>query len=76
MWKKFLLFALFITLCFMIPCFFIDFTKINEKVENLKIGSGEIVEIKNGDTIKLLLTTSKEVIELTMNDYIKGVVLR
>ena len=31
---------------------------------------------ESGDKIKLLLSESNEIIELTMDDYIKGVVLR
>ena len=76
MLKKFLLFALFIVLCFMMPCFFIDFAKVNIKIEKSNIESGEILKSQSEDKIKLLLTNSNEIIELSMDDYIKGVVLR
>lgn len=75
MWKYILCFCLFIALCFMIPSFFIDFSEVNSKqsdIENVK--SSEIME--NEEKIKLLFSESNEIIELTMNDYIKGVLLR
>lgn len=76
MFKKFLLFALFIVLCFMMPCFFVDFSKINSDIDKKDLLEGENLSVTEGGTLKLLLTDSNEIIELQLEDYIKGVVLR
>ena len=73
MWKYILLFCLFIAMCFMIPSFFIDFNSINN--EKIKIVSGDVIKKESGDVIKLLLSESNQVVTLSMNDYIKGVLL-
>ena len=79
MWKNFLWYILFMTICFMLPCLFLDIdmtnsTKIN--IEDEITTSGDIVKNESGDVIKLLIKESNQVIELDMDDYIKGVVLR
>ena len=79
MWKNILWYILFITICFMLPCVFLDIdmtnsTKINAEDEIIK--SGDVIKKESGDTIKLLLKESNKIIELSMDDYIKGVVLR
>ena len=79
MWKNILWYILFMTICFMIPCIFLDIdmtnsTKINTEDEMIK--SGDVIKNESGDIIKLLLKESNKIIELSMDDYIKGVVLR
>ena len=78
MWKYILSFCLFMALCFMVPSFFTDFSKVN--IDEIDINgrniSGDVMANESGDKIKLLLSESNEIIELTMDDYIKGVVLR
>ena len=79
MWKNILWYILFMTICFMIPCIFLDIdmtnsTKINTEDEMIK--SGDVIKNESGDIIKLLLKESNNIIELSMDDYIKGVVLR
>ena len=79
MWKNILLFCLFIAICFMVPFIFLDIDMSIGKIsndENKIIESGDIVENVSGDIIKLLLKESGKIIELSMDDYIKGVVLR
>lgn len=75
MLKKFLLFAIFIAFCFMVPSFFIDFTKVSTNIKNETNQNEEIKKVEGEEVIKLLLTESNEVIELSMDEYIKGVVL-
>lgn len=78
MWKKLLLFCLFMALCFIVPSFFIDFSKVNtDKIDlkNISNLSGDNLKNANGDKIKLLLSESNQIIELSLDDYIKGVVL-
>lgn len=77
MLKKFLLFAVFIAFCFLVPCFFMNFKTINiSKVEEKAEYSGdENSSMINKEKIKLLLTESNQVIELSFDDYIKGVLL-
>ena len=74
MLKYILCFCLFIAMCFMMPCFFIELD--NEK-NILKSCKNENVEVDNVSEKKLslLLTDSGKVIEITMNEYIMGVVL-
>ena len=79
MWKNILLFCLFIAICFMVPFIFLDIDMSIGKIsndENKIIESGDIEENVSGDIIKLLLKESGKIIELSMDDYIKGVVLR
>ena len=79
MWKSILLFCLFITFCFLLPSFFIDFSMVNNNVINVQEKyekSGDVNVVESGEKIKLLLSESNKVIELSMDDYIKGVVLR
>lgn len=78
MWKYILCFCLFIAMCFMMPCFFIDLDSINNKIklDAEKNMSGDTLIDESGERIKLLLSDSNKIIELSMNDYIKGVVLR
>lgn len=79
MWKKFLLYSLFMAICFMVPCLFIEINAINNKKNMLEmnnVGSGESSINEDKTVIKLLLSESNQVVELSMNDYIKGVLLR
>lgn len=80
MLKKFLLFAVFIAFCFLVPCFFIDFTAVNyskDKVNEDNSGEINFLDSKFLDTkkIKLMITETNEILELSFDDYIKGVVL-
>lgn len=76
MWKYILSYCLFIAICFMIPSFFIDFKEVNNKEINIENkGSGDTLANESKYMIKLLLSESKEIVELSMDDYIKGVLL-
>ena len=79
MWKNILWYILFMTICFMLPCVFLDIDMTNSNKINIEdeiIKSGDVIKKESGDTIKLLLKESNKIIELSMDDYIKGVVLR
>ena len=75
MWKYILYYCIFIAICFFVPCFFVSFEKsdIDENI-NKEIKEDNIVQ--NKDIIKLLLTETNEVIEVPIDDYLKGVLLR
>ena len=78
MWKYILYYCLFIAVCFMLPCFFLDIDMTNNSKfsnENEIVDSNDMQKIESKDMIKLLLSKSNQIIELTMDDYIKGVVL-
>ena len=76
MWKYILSYCLFIAICFMIPSFFIDFKEVNNKeISNENKKSGDTAKNESKYMIKLLLSESKEIVELSMDDYIKGVLL-
>ncbi len=79
MLKKFILFCIFLAISFLVPSIFID---LKMTFNDVTIESGDIKDEKNvsqkmeiKDKIKLLLTDSKEIVELSMNDYLKGVLL-
>lgn len=77
MWKYILCFCLFIALCFMVPSFFIDFAKVSNVQKDMEKNKSDEKILSNEEmTINLLLSESKQIIKLTMNDYIKGVLLR
>ena len=75
--KNILIYCLFIAICFLIPSFFIDFKEVDNKKINTEkdyIVSGENIK-ESKEIIKLLLKETNQIIELSMDDYIKGVVL-
>lgn len=80
MLKKFLIFAVFIAICFLIPAFFVESRPLTNKLDKEEITiSGEKnlsdTEKMHVSTIKLLLKDSNQIIELSLDDYIKGVLI-
>ena len=74
MWKYCLYFCIFILICFLMPSFFIR--QDVGMLEDIKSEEENIYESSNYNKIRLLLKEQNEVIELSMDDYIKGVLLR
>lgn len=62
----------------MVPSIFYDYTETNNQINMAdKSDSNEKIDVSGDEhKIKLLLTDSNEIIELALDDYIKGVVLR
>lgn len=80
MLKKFLIFAVFIAICFLIPAFFVESRPLTNKLDKEEITvSGEKdlsdTEKIHVSMIKLLLKDSNQIIELSLDDYIKGVLI-
>lgn len=80
MLKKFLIFAVFIAICFLVPAFFVESRPLTNKLDKEEITvSGEKdlsdTEKMHVSTIKLLLKDSNQIIELSLDDYIKGVLI-
>ncbi len=78
MLKKVMAFAIFLAVCFLVPSvFFIG--KEKRIVQEKKEESGDIENLERleeeKETIRLLLTGSNEIVELKMEDYLKGVLL-
>lgn len=73
-WYVLLLFLLYMLICFLMP------TLINGNLsEFVKTGvemdlNDEVIQI-SGDKIKLLLSESKQVVEMSFQDYLKGVLI-
>lgn len=57
---------IFIIICYMIVCFLIPSFLIRQLKRN---------EIKQVDTIRLLITDTNEVVEMSLDDYLKGVLV-
>lgn len=80
MLKKFLIFAVFIAICFLVPAFFVESRPLTNKLDKEEITiSGEKnlsdTEKMHVSMIKLLLKDSNQIIELSLDDYIKGVLI-
>lgn len=80
MLKKFLMFAIFVAICFLLPAFFIDYKHISAIANEKGVTSSGENEMAENNTekienIRLLLTATNQVVELSFDDYIKGVLV-